>query len=70
MNAMYESLMQLDPVRINFSASGMHVINIILSFIMFGVALDIKPHVFWEMLKKPKSVIIGLISQVVALPLD
>jgi len=66
---MYESLLQLDPVKINFSASGMHIINIILSFIMFGVALDIKPHVFLELLKKPKSVIIGLVSQVIALPL-
>jgi BASS family bile acid:Na+ symporter len=47
----------------------MHIINIVLSFIMFGVALDIKPHIFIDLLKKPKSVIIGLISQVVALPL-
>jgi len=40
---MYEALQQLDPIRINFSASGMYIINIILSFIMFGVALGIKP---------------------------
>ena len=66
---MYESLLQLDTVKINFSASSMHIINIILGFIMFGVALDIKPSVFIDLIKKPKSVIIGLISQVVALPL-
>ena len=43
---MYEALQQLDPIKINFSASGMHAINIVLSFIMFGVALGIKPAEF------------------------
>jgi len=66
---MYEELLQLDPIKINFNASGMHVINIILSFIMFGVALGIKPSEFKSLIKQPKSAIIGLISQVVALPL-
>ncbi|MBP1676263.1 MAG: Bile acid:sodium symporter [Bacteroidetes bacterium] len=66
---MYESLSELDPIKINFSASGMHVINNVLSFIMFGVALGIKPKEFSTLIKNPKSTIIGLISQVVALPL-
>jgi BASS family bile acid:Na+ symporter len=65
---MYEALQQLDPIKINFSASGMHAINIVLSFIMFGVALGIKPKEFTNLIKEPKSSIIGLISQVVALP--
>jgi len=66
---MYESLLQLDPVKINFSAAGMHTINIILSFIMFGVALGIKPLEFKNIIKQPKSIIIGLFSQIIALPL-
>lgn len=66
---MYEALQQLDPIKINFSASGMHVINSILGFIMFGVALGIKPSEFKTLIKQPKSLILGLISQVVALPL-
>ncbi len=66
---MYEALQQLDPIKINFSASGMHAINIILSFIMFGVALGIKPAEFKTLIKQPKSLILGLISQVIALPL-
>ena len=66
---MYEALLQLDPIKINFSASGMHAINIILSFIMFGVALGIKPAEFKTSIKQPKSLIFGLISQVIALPL-
>ncbi len=66
---MYESLLQLDPIRINFSASGMHVINLILSFIMFGVALGIKPKQFTNLIKEPKSTIVGLTSQLFFLPL-
>lgn len=66
---MYEALQKLDPIDINFSASGMHVINIILSFIMFGVALGIKPGEFKELIKHPKSTLVGLLSQVFALPL-
>lgn len=66
---MYESLLQLDPIRINFSPSGMHIINIVLGFIMFGVALGLKPKQFTQLIKEPKSAIVGLTSQVIALPL-
>ncbi len=66
---MYESLLQLDPVKINFSASGMHAINIVLGFIMFGVALGLKADQFKLLIKNPKSTILGLISQIVALPM-
>jgi bile acid:Na+ symporter, BASS family len=65
---MYEALKQLDPIRINFSASGMHIINIVLSFIMFGVALGIKPNQFKELFKEPKTYLIGLFGHLVALP--
>jgi len=65
---MYEELLKLDPLRINFSSSGMHVINIILCFVMFGVALNIKVSQFSHLIKKPKLALIGLFSQLVALP--
>jgi BASS family bile acid:Na+ symporter len=65
---MYEALQQLDPIKINFSASGMHAINIVLSFIMFGVALGIKPAEFKNLIKNPKSTILGLVSQLIGLP--
>jgi len=66
---MYEDLLQLDTIRINFSAGGMHIINLVLAFVMFGVALGIRPIMFKEVLQKPKSVIVGLFSQLVMLPL-
>jgi BASS family bile acid:Na+ symporter len=66
---MYEALLQLDPIRINFAAAGMHTINIVLGFIMFGVALNLKLKDFTVLIKNPKSTIVGLFSQVIALPL-
>lgn len=66
---MYEALKQLDPIRINFSASGMHFINIVLCFVMFGVALGIKVSHFTNLIKNPKLALTGLFSQLIALPL-
>lgn len=66
---MYEQLLKLDDVRINFSAQGMHVVNVILAFVMFGVALGIHGKMFKDVLKHPKSALIGFFSQVVGLPI-
>ncbi len=66
---MYEELLALDVIKIRFSPAGMHAINIVLSLVMFGVALGIRPDIFKDILKKPKSFIIGLLSQVVMLPM-
>lgn len=65
---MYEQLLSLDNVRINFSSTGSHLLNVILALIMFGVALGIEPKAFVEMLKRPKSLIGGLLSQMIFLP--
>ncbi len=65
---MYEQLLSLDNVRINFSSSGSHVLNIILALIMFGVALGIEPKAFVDMFKRPKSLVAGLLSQMFLLP--
>lgn len=65
---MNNSLEVLDHVRLNFSPSGLVFLNIALSFIMFGVALNIKVENFEEILRKPKSAIIGYISQTFLLP--
>jgi bile acid:Na+ symporter, BASS family len=66
---MYEQLLALDQVKINFSSTGSLILNIILSLIMFGVALDIRPKEFLPLFKKPKALIAGMLGQVVLLPL-
>jgi BASS family bile acid:Na+ symporter len=65
---MNEALAELDKVRLNFSDSGLLVMNIILALIMFGVALEINVASFKHIFLKPKSLIVGLISQYVLLP--
>ena len=65
---MNEALKVLDHVRLNFSPSGLLALNITIAFIMFGVALDIKLEHFKELARRPKSVIVGIISQFLFLP--
>lgn len=66
---MYESLLELDPIRINFSESGSFILNIVLAFIMFGVALGIKTSQFKKLMLSPKPVVLGVILQFFCLPL-
>lgn len=65
---MYEALQQLDPLRINFSPTGMHIINVVLCFVMFGVALGIETSHFSNLIRHPKQALAGLFSQLIALP--
>ena len=65
---MKEQLESLNALTINFGTGGMFIVNIILAFVMFGVALGIKPQTFKDVFKNPKSVIIGVCSQWIALP--
>ena len=65
---MKEQLEALNGITINFGEGGMMIVNIILAFVMFGVALGIKPQTFKDVFTKPKSVIVGVLLQWVALP--
>jgi BASS family bile acid:Na+ symporter len=65
---MREQLESLNSVSINFGEFGITIVNIILAFVMFGVALGIKPRTMKEVFKRPKSVFIGVFLQWIALP--
>ena len=65
---MFEALELMDAIRLNFSAGGLFVLNIAIAFIMFGVALEIKPSHFLELIRNPKPVLLGVISQFLLLP--
>lgn len=64
-----ETINQIDSINVILNAGGMNTINIVLAFVMFGVALGIKPKTFADVFKNPKSVIIGACCQLVLLPL-
>jgi len=61
-------LQLLDHVRLNFSPASLNMLNLTLAFVMFGVALNIKIQHFKDLFFRPKSAIIGVISQLFALP--
>lgn len=65
---MKEHLLNLDALNINLGAGEMFIVNIILAFVMFGVALGIKLQTFKDVFRNPKSVILGIGLQWVALP--
>jgi len=59
---------ELDSVKINFDVDGLFFLNLTLAIIMFGVALDIKLSDFLRIIKNPKSVLVGVLSQFILLP--
>jgi len=65
---MLESLKVLDTIQLNFTQESLFVLNLTLAFIMFGVALEIKPEHFRKVALNPKSTIVGFFSQFFFLP--
>jgi len=63
-----ETISAIDSIQVNLNAGGMNTINIVLAFVMFGVALGIKPRMFIDVFRKPKSVLLGMLCQLVLLP--
>jgi BASS family bile acid:Na+ symporter len=62
------SLETLDWIRLNFSDGSLLLMNITIAFVMFGVALGIKLSNFKKLLKNPKPVLVGFLSQFILLP--
>ncbi len=58
----------LDIVHINFDAEAQWVLNIALALVMFSIALHISPYDFKGIVKKPKSILVGIFGQFVLLP--
>ncbi|MEX0608412.1 MAG: bile acid:sodium symporter family protein [Balneolaceae bacterium] len=58
----------IDAIRLNLDSGGLHIMNVSLAVIMFGVALELTLKDFKQVLKKPKSTLVGLASQFLLLP--
>ena len=59
----------IDSIQIHFNSDNLWVVNLTLSLVMFGVALDIKVSDFTNLLKSPKPVVVGIVSQFILIPL-
>lgn len=62
-------MLELDDVQIHFSSQGLMVLNIALAVVMFGVALGITLEDFKNLIKNPKLILLGVVSQFILLPL-
>lgn len=59
----------LDSLDVQMGGNGgMIALNIVLAVVMFGVALGIKPRTFVDIVKDPRSVLIGIVCQLLLLP--
>jgi len=59
---------ELDTIKINFDSDSLFFLNLALAVIMFGVSLNITIDDFRRIIKNPKSVLVGVLSQFVILP--
>ena len=62
-----EVIRNLDAFNVTMNG-GSTLLNIVLALVMFGVALGIKPSTFVDIIKNPKSIITGIICQLILLP--
>ncbi|WP_430645304.1 bile acid:sodium symporter family protein [Agromyces sp. GXS1127] len=60
--------MNIDDVVLNFAPGSMIALNVVLGFIMFGIALDTSPDDFRAVARAPKAMVIALLAQVILLP--
>ncbi len=59
---------EIDALKITFNAESMRIMNFAISFVMLGVALDMKVEDFKRICFSPKGPVIGLICQFILLP--
>jgi len=60
--------LDIDQVQLNFSPGSLVLLNVVLGFVMFGIALDIRSEDFLRIGKSPKGPLIGLTAQFLLLP--
>ena len=65
----HSNMENIDAIRIDFSSDTALIMNICVAFLMFGVALDMKVSDFKRVVEYPKSVAVGLTSQLIILPI-
>ena len=62
-----EIIRNLDALNVTMNG-GSTLLNAVLALVMFGVALGIKPATFVDIIKNPKSIITGIVCQMLLLP--
>ncbi|MCD6078409.1 MAG: bile acid:sodium symporter, partial [Ramlibacter sp.] len=61
-------MLPVDEIRLNFNPASLVVLNIVLGFLMFGIALDTRVADFRRVLRMPGAMAVGIAAQFLVLP--
>ena len=61
-------MLPVDEIRLNFNPASLVVLNAVLGFLMFGIALDTRTEDFRRLLRMPMAFAVGIGAQFVVLP--
>jgi BASS family bile acid:Na+ symporter len=61
-------MVPVDEVRLHFNPASLALLNVVLGFLMFGIALDTRADDFRRVLRMPGAIAVGVGAQFVVLP--
>ncbi len=61
-------MLPVDEIRLNFNPTSLAVLNAVLAFLMFGIALDTRAEDFRRLLRMPMAFAVGIVAQFIFLP--
>jgi len=61
-------MLPVDEIRLNFNPASLMVLNAVLGFLMFGIALDTRVEDFKRVAKMPWAMAVGIAAQFIVLP--
>ena len=53
-------MLPVDEIRLNFNPASLAALNVVLAFLMFGIALDTKAEDFRRVLRMPVAMAVGI----------
>jgi len=61
-------MLPVDEIRLNFNPASLAVLNVVLGFLMFGIALDTRVEDFKRVARMPWAMTVGIAAQFIVLP--
>ena len=61
-------MLPVDEIRLNFNPASLAVLNAVLAFLMFGIALDTRAEDFRRLVRMPMAFAVGIVAQFLLLP--
>ena len=61
-------MLPVDEIQLNFNPASLALLNVVLGFLMFGIALDTRVDDFRRVLRMPWAISVGIAAQFIVLP--